>query len=202
MPGKTFDSRFDHVGVGELAQRNQADVLGHVGVGGAGPLAIDDAMEVVGVRRVGRLHDRADPVSDETVRQLSDSARGRNRRARAIVRCSSNRRAPANVKWRPRVNSDGLFCDGRHIRQAFPLIGEGLDGRRLATGMGIARGRGAVPRGARMKPGVGVVVLLVATTPLAAGAGELRTQFSVTATVSPRASVEPLSQPRSCRFPG
>jgi hypothetical protein len=46
-----------------------------------------------------------------------------------------------------------------------------------------------------MKPGVGVVVLLVATTPLAAGAGELRTQFSVTATVSPRASVEPLSQP-------
>jgi hypothetical protein len=46
-----------------------------------------------------------------------------------------------------------------------------------------------------MKPGVGVVVLLVATTPLAAGAGELRTQFSVTATVSPRASVEPLTQP-------
>ena len=46
-----------------------------------------------------------------------------------------------------------------------------------------------------MKPGVGVVVLLVATTPLAAGAGDTRTQFSVTATVSPRASVEPLSQP-------
>jgi hypothetical protein len=46
-----------------------------------------------------------------------------------------------------------------------------------------------------MKPWVGVVVLLVATTPLAAGAGELRTQFSVTATVSPRASVEPLTQP-------
>ena len=46
-----------------------------------------------------------------------------------------------------------------------------------------------------MKPGVGVVVLLVATTPLAAGAGELRTQFSVTATVSPRASFEPLTQP-------
>jgi hypothetical protein len=46
-----------------------------------------------------------------------------------------------------------------------------------------------------MKPGVGVVVLLVATTPLVAGAGESRTHFSVTATVSPRASVEPLSQP-------
>jgi len=46
-----------------------------------------------------------------------------------------------------------------------------------------------------MKPGVGVVVLLVATAPLVAGAGELRTQFSVTATVSPRASVESLSQP-------
>ena len=46
-----------------------------------------------------------------------------------------------------------------------------------------------------MKPGVGVVVLLVATTPLVAGAGESRAQFSVTATVSPRASVEPLTQP-------
>jgi hypothetical protein len=46
-----------------------------------------------------------------------------------------------------------------------------------------------------MKPWVGVVVLLVATTPLVAGAGELRTQFSVTATVAARASVEPLSQP-------
>jgi hypothetical protein len=46
-----------------------------------------------------------------------------------------------------------------------------------------------------MKPGVGVVVLLVATTPLAAGAGELRTQFSVTATVLPRASLEHVSAP-------
>ena len=46
-----------------------------------------------------------------------------------------------------------------------------------------------------MKPGVGVVVLLVATAPLVAGAGESRVQFSVTATVSPRASVEPLTQP-------
>lgn len=46
-----------------------------------------------------------------------------------------------------------------------------------------------------MKPGVGVVVLLIATTPILAGAGESRTQFSVTATVSPRASVEPLTQP-------
>jgi hypothetical protein len=46
-----------------------------------------------------------------------------------------------------------------------------------------------------MKPGVGIAVLLIASTPLLAGAGELRAQFSVTATVSPRASVEPLSQP-------
>ncbi len=45
-----------------------------------------------------------------------------------------------------------------------------------------------------MYPGVGVVVLLM-TTPLVAGSGDLRAQFSVTATVSPRASVEPLSQP-------
>jgi hypothetical protein len=91
----------------------------------AGPLAIDDAMEVVGVRRVGRLHDRADPVSDEAVRQLSDSARACNRPELVMVRCSSYGRAPANVKLRPPVNSDGLFCDGRHVRQAFPLIRRG-----------------------------------------------------------------------------
>ena len=46
-----------------------------------------------------------------------------------------------------------------------------------------------------MKPGVGIVVLLIATAPLVAGAGDSRAQFSVTATVSARASVEPLSQP-------
>ena len=45
-----------------------------------------------------------------------------------------------------------------------------------------------------MKPGVGVFFLLIAT-PLVAGSGDLRAQFSVTAIVSPRASVEPLSQP-------
>jgi hypothetical protein len=45
-----------------------------------------------------------------------------------------------------------------------------------------------------MKPWSGVVVLLMAT-PLVAGSGDLRAQFSVTAIVSPRASVEPLSQP-------
>jgi hypothetical protein len=46
-----------------------------------------------------------------------------------------------------------------------------------------------------MKPGVGVAVLLIATTPLAAGAGESRAQFAVTATVLPRASLEPVSAP-------
>jgi hypothetical protein len=45
-----------------------------------------------------------------------------------------------------------------------------------------------------MKPGVGVFVLLMAT-PLVAGSGDLRAQLLVTATVLPRASVEPLSQP-------
>jgi len=45
-----------------------------------------------------------------------------------------------------------------------------------------------------MKRWVGVFVLLIGT-PLVAGSGDLRAQFAVTATVSPRASVEPLSQP-------
>ena len=38
-----------HVGVGEVALRDEADVFRDVGVGGTGPLAIDDAMEVVRV---------------------------------------------------------------------------------------------------------------------------------------------------------
>ena len=45
-----------------------------------------------------------------------------------------------------------------------------------------------------MKAWVGVFVLLIATPPVA-GSGDLRVQFLVTATVSPRASLESVSEP-------
>src|SRR5262249_23292618 len=46
----------EHVRVVEAAERDQTDVLGHVGVGRTRPLAIDDTMEefACGVRRIHR----------------------------------------------------------------------------------------------------------------------------------------------------
>ncbi len=54
--GKDVRLAVEHVGVGVAALRDQADVLGHIGVGGAGPLAVDDLMEVVRIANVGRSH--------------------------------------------------------------------------------------------------------------------------------------------------
>ena len=45
-----------HVGVGEPPLRDQPDVFRNVGVGRAGPLAVDDAVEVVGIANVGGAH--------------------------------------------------------------------------------------------------------------------------------------------------
>ena len=47
MPGKDVRLPVDHVGVGVAACRDQADVFGNGGVGRAGPLAVDDLVEVV-----------------------------------------------------------------------------------------------------------------------------------------------------------
>ena len=48
----------DHVGVGVPPVGDQADVLGDRGMGGAGPLAVDDLVEVVGILDVGRLQQK------------------------------------------------------------------------------------------------------------------------------------------------
>ena len=45
----------DHVRVGVPPVGDQTDVLGDRGMGGAGPLAVDDLMKVVGILDVGRL---------------------------------------------------------------------------------------------------------------------------------------------------
>ena len=45
-----------HVGVGEAPLRDQPDVFGNVGVRGARPLAVDDAVVVVRMPDVGWLH--------------------------------------------------------------------------------------------------------------------------------------------------
>jgi len=45
----------DHVGIVVTACRDQADVFGDGSVGRAGPLTIDNFMEVIGVRNISRL---------------------------------------------------------------------------------------------------------------------------------------------------
>ena len=54
--GKHVRIPIDHVGVGVAARRDQADIFGHRRVRRAGPLAIDDLVEVVRDRNVGRFH--------------------------------------------------------------------------------------------------------------------------------------------------
>ena len=75
----------EHVRVGVAPLRDQPDVLGHVGVGRAGPLAVDDLVEVARIFDVGRLHpwglrstrtlDRTRPLRHGKTRKLAESAR-------------------------------------------------------------------------------------------------------------------------------
>ena len=54
--GKHIGFAVLHVGIGELALRDHANVGRHVGMCGAAPLAIDNLMEVVGVGRICGFH--------------------------------------------------------------------------------------------------------------------------------------------------
>ena len=56
IPGKHVRLPVDHVGVAVAARGDQPDVFGNRRVRRAGPLAIDDLVEVVGRRDVGRFH--------------------------------------------------------------------------------------------------------------------------------------------------
>ena len=51
----------DHVGVGEVTLGDEPDVFRHVGMGRAGPLAIDDPMVITRVRGVGSFHSARRP---------------------------------------------------------------------------------------------------------------------------------------------
>src|SRR5262249_42480768 len=55
-PGGDVGVPVHHVGVGETALGDQADVFGDIGVGRAGPLAIHNSMVVVRVGGIGRFH--------------------------------------------------------------------------------------------------------------------------------------------------
>ena len=70
VAGAAEDSRkdvrapVDHIGVGVPPGRDEADVFRHRRVGRAGPLAIDDLVEVIGIADVGRGHRRFDRRPD------------------------------------------------------------------------------------------------------------------------------------------
>ena len=54
--GKDIRLTVDQVGLRELSLRDEPDVFGNVGVGRAGPLAVDDAMKVIRISSIGRFH--------------------------------------------------------------------------------------------------------------------------------------------------
>ena len=54
--GKNVRLTVDQVGLRELTLRDEPDVFGNVGVGRAGPLAVDYAMIVVRISGIGRFH--------------------------------------------------------------------------------------------------------------------------------------------------
>ena len=57
----------DEVRVAVAARRDQPDVFGDGSVGRAGPLTIDDFVEIVGVRDIGRLQSLCSPVARPAV---------------------------------------------------------------------------------------------------------------------------------------
>src|SRR5262245_33822598 len=71
--GKNIGFAVDQIGVGELALRDEPDVLRHVGVRRAGPLTIDNPMVIVRISSIGRFHRYLAPY-------LLNTAAGRCRR--------------------------------------------------------------------------------------------------------------------------
>ena len=61
--GEDVGHPVDHVGIAVAALPDQADVFGHGGVGRAGPLAIDDLVEVSRVGHIGGTHVSGSPAA-------------------------------------------------------------------------------------------------------------------------------------------
>jgi hypothetical protein len=54
--GKDIGLTVDQVGLRELSLRDEPNVFGNVGVGRAGPLAVDYAMIIIRISGIGRFH--------------------------------------------------------------------------------------------------------------------------------------------------
>src|SRR4051812_31959595 len=53
---KDIGLAIDEIRLGELPERDESDVFRNVGVCGASPLAVDDAMEIVRISSIGWFH--------------------------------------------------------------------------------------------------------------------------------------------------
>ena len=62
--GKDVAFTVDHVGIVETALGDQSYVFGNISMGRAAPLAIDDLMEIVGIRSICALHAPSCPTVD------------------------------------------------------------------------------------------------------------------------------------------
>src|SRR5690606_13093451 len=93
VAGAAEDSRKDvgipvhHIGVGIASGGYQADIFRHRRVRGAGPLAVDDLVKVVGIADVGRVHS---PFGDITRRWATTGALGGNLLYRHSLPLSGN----------------------------------------------------------------------------------------------------------------
>ena len=110
----------DHVGVAVAALPDQADVFGHGGVGGAGPLAIHDLVEVGRIGHVGGLHDRLSPAAGRASASVWQQSRtGAAGRVEGLS-LQRNRRAictrPASVWCQPKLS----FCAMTSSFQRWP----------------------------------------------------------------------------------
>src|SRR6185436_13331135 len=101
--GKDVRFPVDEVGVGVAAGRDQADVLGNGGVGGASPLAIDHFVKVVGIADVGGS-------------QVSLSTPPKVRR----VHCNSRRSKPVDARARRLRCQQGLRGGNNAAGEAGP----------------------------------------------------------------------------------
>ena len=63
--GKDIGLTVDQVGLREHALRDEPNVFGNVGMGRAGPLAVDYAMKVIRISSIGRFHRLPSPLRDE-----------------------------------------------------------------------------------------------------------------------------------------
>ena len=161
-PGKDVRLPVDEIGVVVLAGGDQADVFGNRGVGRARPLAIDDLVEVIGVRDIRRL--QTDSSSGFPVRARALPVMRKARRALVFghgIRCRDATPARSRGKARGRIGDSrstnrvlrpplaiGLLRRGEHAASpAQPPPGARIGPAAAPSGAAQARGQSARRKG-------------------------------------------------------